>query len=90
MKKCVHRELVVSCLRVGEWNYKLIDSRVSTVPGQTALTLIPSSMKSAAIDLVIPMTAAFVVPYTNLLGTPLIEEATEDMLMIEPDFCFTI
>jgi hypothetical protein len=40
--------------------------------------------KSAAIDLVKPITAPFVVPYTNLLGNPFKLEAHEEILIILP------
>ena len=35
-------------------------------------------------DLVMPITAAFVTPYTKRLGTPVTLEATLDMLMMLP------
>src|SRR5579875_4147656 len=41
-------------------------------------------MKSAAIDLVSPITAALVVPYTKRFGTPRTLETTDETLMIEP------
>lgn len=55
------------------------------VPGQMQLTWMPLSMWSAAKALVIPMTAALVELYTNRLATPLMEEATEAMLTMDPD-----
>src|SRR5678816_3573209 len=56
----------------------------STVPGQMALQRMPCATKSAATDLVRPMTAALVAPYAQRSGTPVMEPATDDMLMIEP------
>src|SRR5882672_7954317 len=44
----------------------------------------PSATKSAATDFVSPMTAALVAPYAQRSATPVIELATDDMLMIEP------
>ena len=57
---------------------------VSTVPGQIALHLIPSLTYSTATDLVKPITPALVVPYINRLGAPIIDETTEDILIIDP------
>src|SRR5690606_21172551 len=57
---------------------------VSTVPGQIALQRMPWDTKSAATDLVRPITAALVVPYTKRFGTAFTLEQIEDMLMIEP------
>src|SRR5690606_13681200 len=56
----------------------------STVPGQIALQRMPWPTKSAATDLVRPMTAALLVPYTKRLETPFMLDATEAMLMMEP------
>src|SRR5438445_5186092 len=56
----------------------------STVPGQIALQRILRPTKSAAIALVRPITAALLTPYANRFGAPLMLDATEDMLMIEP------
>src|SRR5258706_8793057 len=57
---------------------------VLTVPGQIALQRTPCPTKSAAIDFVNPITAAFVTEYAKRLGTPLMLDATEDMLMMLP------
>src|SRR5262245_8411155 len=56
----------------------------STVPGQSALQRTPLPTKSAATDLVKPMTAAFVAPYTQRLGMPLILDAIDEMLTMDP------
>ena len=56
----------------------------STVPGQIALQRTPWVMKSAATDLVKPITAALVAPYTKRFGAPLMLPATDATLMIEP------
>jgi len=47
------------------------------------LTRMPLAMKSTASAFVRPMTAAFVAPYTYRFGAPLIEEAPDEMLMME-------
>src|SRR5204862_2872079 len=56
----------------------------STVPGQIALQRTPLPTKSAATDFVNPMTAAFVAPYTQRFGIPLMLEAIEATLTIDP------
>src|SRR5437016_11993372 len=56
---------------------------VAIVPGQIALQRMPRLMKSAATDLVSPITAALVALYTARFGTPLTEEAVEAMLMMD-------
>src|SRR5690606_34942791 len=56
----------------------------SAVPGQIALQRMPWPTKSAATDLVRPMTAALLVPYTKRLETPFMLDATEAMLIMEP------
>ena len=55
---------------------------VNTVPGAIALHLILFLTKSEAIDLVSPIIAAFVAPYTNLFGKPLMLETTDEILII--------
>jgi hypothetical protein len=54
---------------------------VSTVPAQIALQRTPLPTKSAAIDLVNPITAAFVTPEARRLITPLMELATENVML---------
>ena len=41
-------------------------------------------MKSAATDFVSPMMAALLVPETKRVGNPRSEDATEDILMMDP------
>src|SRR5438874_12453537 len=53
---------------------------VAIVPGQIALQRTPCTMKSAATDLVRPITAALVALYTARFGTPFTEEAVDAML----------
>ena len=60
---------------------------VSMVPGHTALQRMPRLTKSMAMDLVSPITAALLAPYTKRLGMPLMLPATEAMLTIEPPPC---
>src|SRR5690349_20822340 len=55
-----------------------------------ALQRMPFPTKSVATDFVSPMTAAFVTPYAQRSGTPVMEPATDDMLMIEPARASTI
>ena len=47
-------------------------------------------IKSAAIDFVKPIIAAFVAPYANLFGRPLKLETIDDILIIFPLFCLII
>ena len=63
---------------------------VNTVPGAIALHLILFLTKSEAIDLVSPIIAAFVAPYTNLFGKPLMLETTDEILIILPELFFNI
>src|SRR4051794_32153917 len=56
---------------------------VAIVPGQIALQRMPWAIKSAATDLVSPITAALVALYTARFGTPFTEEAVDAMLTIE-------
>src|SRR5690242_9437179 len=69
----------------GSWNalMRSPSDGVSTVPGPIALQRMPFVTKSAAIDFVRPMTAAFDAPYTKRFGRPLTLEAIELMLMID-------
>src|SRR2546429_7439196 len=73
-----------ACTGSGSALIRSCSEGVSTVPGQTALQRIPCRTKSAAIDLVRPITAALLEPEAKRLGRPRTEEATEDMLMVEP------
>src|SRR6266496_2550793 len=57
---------------------------VSTVPGAIALQRMPLATKSAATALVRPITAAFDAPYAKRLGSPLIDDAIDAMLMMLP------
>src|SRR5690606_10123635 len=50
---------------------------VSIVPGHTAFARMPREPKSAAIDFVKPMTAAFDIPYAKRFGAAMTLEATE-------------
>src|SRR5689334_6457799 len=56
----------------------------STVPGQIALQRMPLPTKSAATDFVKPITAALLAPYTQRLGMPLMLDAIDATLTIDP------
>ena len=71
--------LVLACASI-----RSVSEGDSTVPGQIALQRMPRVTKSAAIDLVSPITAAFEVAYTKRLGAAFTLLAMDAMLTMEP------
>src|SRR5258708_538778 len=66
-----------------------VTKSVTTSPGHSALTVIPSGPTSLDRPLVNPLSACLAVTYCTMKGLPCLP-STEEMLMIRPDFCASI